>query len=75
MTSDNGANFTSGLWKGVMDKLNIEVKYSASYRPESIGMLERQHRSLKDSIKAAIVDVENSLKSSLLEMAEKHQNK
>ena len=46
-----------------MDNLNVEVKYSALYRPESIGMLERQHRSLKDSIKAALV-----------EMAEQHQS-
>ena len=45
MTSDNGASFTSNLWKGVMDKLNIEITYSALYRPEAIGMLERQHRS------------------------------
>ena len=48
----------------MMSKLNIEVKYSALYRPESIGILERQHRSIKDSLKAAIVD-----------MGEKHQDK
>ena len=40
-----------------MNKLNIEVKYSPSYRPQAIGMLERQHRSLKDSLKAAIEDM------------------
>ena len=27
------------------------------YRPQSIGMLERQHRPLKDSLKAAIEDM------------------
>ena len=43
-----------------MEKLNIEVKYSALYRPESIGMLERQHRGLKDSLKAALVDLGES---------------
>ena len=64
VTSDNGASFTAGLWKGMMEKLNIEVKYSALYRPQSIGMLERQHRSIKDSLKAAIED-----------MTEKHQSK
>ena len=47
-----------------MSKLNINVKYSALYRPESIGMLERQHRGLKDSLKAALVD-----------MGEKHNNR
>ena len=64
MTSDNGASFTANLWQGMMKKLNIDVKYSALYRPEAIGMLERQHRGLKDSLKAALID-----------MGEKHQDK
>ena len=46
LTSDNGGSFIAGLWKGMMSKLNIDVKYSALYRPQSIGLLERQHRSL-----------------------------
>ena len=64
VTSDNGASFTAGLWKDMMSKLNIEVTYSALYRPESIGLLERQHRSIKDSLKAALVD-----------MGEQHQDR
>ena len=40
-----------------MSKLNVEVKYSALYRPEAIGMLERQHRDIKDSLKATIEDM------------------
>ena len=47
-----------------MSKLNIEVKYSALYRPQSIGMLERQHRGLKDSLRAALED-----------MGQQHQDK
>ena len=57
VTSDNGASFISNLWKDMMAKLNIKVQYSASYRPQAIGMLERQHRSIKDSLKAAIEDM------------------
>ena len=57
VTSDNGASFIANLWKGMMDKLNIEVKYSALYRPQSIGMLERQHQGLKNSLKAALLDM------------------
>ena len=57
VTSDNGVHFLSGIWKGMMSKLNIEVKYSALYRPQAIGLLERQHRSIKDSLKSAIVDL------------------
>ena len=64
VTSDNGASFLANLWKDMMTRLNIKVQYSASYRPQSIGLLERQHRSIKDSLKAAIV-----------EMGEKYQNK
>ena len=59
VTSDNGASFAAKLWKDMMDKLNIQVKYSALYRPQAVGMLERQHRSLKDSLKAAIEDMGN----------------
>ena len=47
-----------------MSKLNIEVKYSALYRPQAIGMLERQHQGLKNSLKAALLD-----------MADTHQSK
>ena len=47
-----------------MKKLHIDVKYSALYRPQGIGMLERQHRSIKTSLKAAIE-----------EMVDKHEHK
>ena len=57
VTSDNGASFSANLWKEMMDRLNIEVKYSALYRPESIGMLERQHQGIKNSLKAALIDM------------------
>ena len=57
LTSDNGGSFSANLWKDIMAKLNIEVTYSPLYRPQAVGMLERQHRSLKDSLKAAIEDM------------------
>ena len=57
VTSDNGGSFIAGLWKGMMSKLNIDVKYSALYCPQSIGLLERQHRSLKDSLKSALIQM------------------
>ena len=55
---------SANLWKDMMSKLHIDVKYSALYRPQAIGLLERQHRCLKDSLKAAIND-----------MTDKHQHK
>ena len=62
VTSDNGGSFAANLWKDMMAKFNIEVKYSALYRPQAVGLLERQHSTIKNSLKAAIED-----------MAEKHQ--
>ena len=64
ISSDCGGSFTASLWKETMSKLNVNINYSALYRPQAMGMLERQHRSLKDSLKASIND-----------MADKHQNK
>ena len=64
VTSDNGGSFTANLWKDMMSRLNIEVKYSALYHPQSVGLIERQHRSIKESLKASIE-----------EMVGKHQNK
>ena len=57
VTSDNGASFVANVWRDMMTKLNIKVSYSALYRPQAIGMLERQHRPLKDSLKAAIEEM------------------
>ena len=64
ISSDCGGSFTAALWRETMAKLNVNIKYSALYRPQAMGMIERQHRSLKDSLKAAIND-----------LADKHQNK
>ena len=73
VSSDRGGSFTASLWKEMMAKLNIDIKYSAAYRPESQGRLERQYRDIKTSLKAALEDL--SLRSSMEEMAEKFQNK
>ena len=48
----------------MMARLNVNIKSSALYRPQSMGMIERQHRSIKDSLKASIQD-----------LAEKHQDR
>ena len=48
----------------MLKNLNIEVNHSALYRPQSMGMLERSHGPIKESLKAALLD-----------NAEFHQNK
>ena len=56
ISSDCGANFTANLWKNVMSNLQIDLKYSALYRPQSIGMLERTHGPLKKGLIAALIE-------------------
>ena len=34
VSSDNGGSFAANLWKDMMSKLHIDVKYSALYRPQ-----------------------------------------
>ena len=52
--SDNGNTFTSNLWKNFHKSLGVVVSFSPPYRPQAMGGVERQHRSIKTSIKAAL---------------------
>ena len=56
--SDQGSNFTSGLFQEVMYKLGIEQYTSSAYHPESQGALERFHQTLKDMIRTYCLDFE-----------------
>ena len=49
--TDQGTNFTSGLFKQVMNQLDIPHVTSSGYHPESQGALERFHQTLKTMIK------------------------
>ena len=57
VTSDQGPNLTSGLFKGMQDNLGIEVNYSPIYYPQANGMIERSHQSIQNSIKAKLVEM------------------
>ena len=50
-TSDNGSSFIASLWRDMNKTLNIDVKFTALYSPMSNAMVERQHQSLKNSLK------------------------
>ena len=52
VTSDRGKQFVSELWKSLGRLLGIELHHTTSYRPESNGLVERAHRSLKASLMA-----------------------
>jgi transposase InsO family protein len=46
--SDNGAAYKSGLWHTVCDQLEITVKKTRPYRPQTNGKIERFHRTMAD---------------------------
>ena len=64
VTSDNGAAFVANLWQDMAKTLNYDVNFTALYSPMTNAMVERQHQSIKNSLKAA-----------LLEMGDAHQDK
>ena len=63
-TSDQGSNFVSELFKEMQKDLGIDIKRTPIYWPQGNGLLERSHQTLKNSIKAQLV-----------EMGEKYQDK
>ena len=52
-TSDRGSQFTS-IWTGVGSILGISASTMTSLHPQSNGMVERFHRSLKSSLRARL---------------------
>ena len=63
-TSDQGTNFVSNLFKDMQTGLGIDIKHTPIYWPQSNGLVERSHQTLKNAIKAQ-----------LIEMGETHQDK
>ncbi|CAB4033082.1 Transposon Ty3-I Gag-Pol poly [Paramuricea clavata] len=56
--SDQGSNFTSGLFQQIMHELGIKQYTSSAYHPESQGALERFHQTLKQMIKTYCFETE-----------------
>jgi len=54
LTSDRGSQFTSSVWTGVCSTLGISASTTTSFHPQSNGMVERFHRSLKASLRARL---------------------
>jgi len=52
ITSDRGAQFCSTLWSSLCKLLNIQHISTTSYHPQGNGLVERQHRRLKDALRA-----------------------
>jgi cleavage and polyadenylation specificity factor subunit 1 len=54
LVSDRGSQFQSQLWGEICDMLGVLRRKTTAYHPASNGMVERFHRQLKNSLKAAI---------------------
>ncbi len=57
--SDQGSNFTSGIFQQVMYQLGIKHVMALAYHPQSQGALERYHQTLKTMIKVYCFDNQN----------------
>lgn len=55
--SDQGTNFTSGVFEEALRQLNIKHNISTSYHPQSQGALERFHQSLKSLLRAYCIEM------------------
>ena len=54
LTSDRGPQFTSNFWKACAQSLGISLHTTTAYHPQSNGLVERFHRSLKASLRARL---------------------
>ena len=58
--SDKGNTFMAALWQELQAKLGVEVSFMPLYHASSLGPVERRHRDIKASLKAALVQMANS---------------
>jgi cleavage and polyadenylation specificity factor subunit 1 len=52
ITSDRGSQFTSSIWHSLSFLLNISHIHTTAFHPQSNGLIERVHRTLKASLTA-----------------------
>ena len=57
--SDNGNSFIANLYQDIMKTFNIEVKFTPSYHAATNGAIERRHQTIKNALKASLVDMGN----------------
>ena len=49
--SDQGSNFTAGVFQQVISQLGIKQNVFSAYHPQSQGALERFHQTLKSMLR------------------------
>ena len=61
--TDNGTTFISNLWRDLHKNLGTIITYSPVYRAAAIGHVERQHQTLKNSLRAALIEMSDTHKT------------
>jgi transposase InsO family protein len=54
MTTDRGRQFTSALWEGLCQNLQINHISTTACHPQSNGLVERTHRQIKEALRARL---------------------
>merc|ERR1712015_133455 len=54
LTSDRGAQFTGQVWAAMNTALGTTMHLTTAYHPAANGLVERQHRKLKDALKSRL---------------------
>ena len=52
LTTDRGAQFTSGTWTTWCTEMQVEHITTTAFHPQANGMVERLHRQIKDALRA-----------------------
>ena len=56
-TSDQGANFVSAMFQDMQKNLGIKINHTPIYWPQGNGLIEQSHQTLKNSLKAQIMEL------------------
>ncbi|GJV44123.1 putative reverse transcriptase domain-containing protein [Tanacetum coccineum] len=54
--SDHDSNFTSRFWQSLQSALGSQLDMSTTYHPETDGQIERTIQTLKDMLRASVID-------------------
>ncbi|GKE02755.1 putative reverse transcriptase domain-containing protein [Tanacetum coccineum] len=57
--SDRDSHFTSRFWQSIQNALGTQLDTSTSYHPETDGQSERTIQTLKDMLRACVIDTGN----------------
>ena len=69
IVSDRGSTFVSGFWRSLAKALNIDLKFSTAYHPETNGQTERVNQSLAQYLRMFVNHLQTDW-ATLLPMAE-----